>query len=589
MNRNEVESLYKWNTSDIFASDDSWQEEYEKLLKDIDFSEFKGQLSSDEDIENALLKQSKLSQRLERIYLYAHMKKDEDNGNTFYSSMQAKASSLYVKFSAEVSFITPCLTSLDSDKLLNLSKMETLSVYDYFFKCLIKEKPHILSDKEERLLSLGGDVFSSFKNVFTMIDNVDASFGEIEFEGENMPLSHGLYSVILHGEDRDLRETAFKQYYKGFISLINTISETYFGNVKKDVYLKTVRGYNTSLEKALEGEDVEPIIYKNLIESVESYLPVMHEYINCRKNALGVDTLHMYDLYAPVCENAEIKLPFEKAYDLVIEGLAPLGKEYASLLKKAKDERWIDVYETENKRSGAYSTGCYGVHPYVLLNYQETTNDIFTIAHEMGHSIHTYFSNENQPYEKADYTIFVAEVASTVNEVLLLKYLLSKTEDNKLKKYLLSYYLDMIRTTLFRQTMFAEFEDITHSLVEKGEPLNKDNMCKAYYDLNVKYYGSGVVNDDEIAYEWARIPHFYTSFYVYKYATGITSAIKIASRILSEGVSAVKDYFKFLSSGGSDSPNNLLKLTGVDLTKKESFSCAMEEFRSALEEFKKCL
>ena len=316
-------------------------------------------------------------------------------------------------------------------------------------------------------------------------------------------------------------------------------------------------------------------------------LPTMHRYIALRKKVLGLKEQHMYDIYAPLVENADLSLSYEEAYDLVVEGLAPLGKDYQALLRRAKDERWIDVCETEGKKSGAYSTGAYETHPYVLLNYQKTTNEIFTIAHEMGHSIHTYKSSAAQPYTKADYTIFLAEIASTVNEVLLLKYLLGKATDKKTKKYLLNYYMDMIRATLFRQTQFAEFEQIVHKKAEDGEPLTDENLCATYYDLNKKYYGDAIVHDKEIAYEWARIPHFYRSFYVYKYSTGIISAISIAHRVLTEGESAVQDYFKFLSGGCSTDPVSILKWAGVDLTTKAPFKTAMKEFADALDEFEK--
>ncbi len=337
---------------------------------------------------------------------------------------------------------------------------------------------------------------------------------------------------------------------------------------------------------ALDGEDVTSLVYENLIQAVQNALPTMHEYIRLRKEASGLAEQHMYDIYVPLVKDAEIKMPFEKAYELVVEGLAPLGKDYQELLKKARAERWIDVCENDGKRSGAYSSGVYDTHPYVLLNYQETTNDIFTIAHEMGHALHTYKSNGNQPYAKADYTIFLAEIASTVNEVLLLKHLYKNTEDRNLKKYLLNYYMDMIRATLFRQTQFAQFEQIAHAKAEAGEPLTKDTLCAAYYQLNKDYYGDGIIHDNQIAYEWARIPHFYTSFYVYKYATGITSAISIAKRILTEGESAVKDYFTFLSSGGCTDPVSILQKAGVDLTTSAPFEAAMQEFKETLEAFK---
>jgi oligoendopeptidase F len=404
--------------------------------------------------------------------------------------------------------------------------------------------------------------------------------------GEEVQMSHGLYGVALHSGTAEERKVWFEKYYQAYINLIDAITQTYYGNVKKDIFYSTARKYNSCLERALTNEDVQPEVYNNLIEAVHNAFPVMHEYMSLRQDILGIEQ-HMYDIYAPLVEDAEIKLPFDEAYELVIEGLAPLGKSYEALLRKAKAERWIDVYENEGKRSGAYSTGSYDTHPYVLLNYQETTNDIFTIAHEMGHAIHTYQSTDEQVYEKSSYTIFLAEIASTANEVLLLKHLYKKTNDKKLKKYLLTYYMDMIRATMFRQTQFAEFEQKAHALVEQGQPLTKDNLCGLYYDLNKAYYGEGIVHDEQIAYEWARIPHFYTSFYVYKYATGIISAISIVRSILEQGEPALQRYFKFLRSGGKTDPVSILKEAGVDLTTKAPFEAAMQEFKDTLEEFKK--
>ena len=346
------------------------------------------------------------------------------------------------------------------------------------------------------------------------------------------------------------------------------------------------RKYNSCLEMALAGEDVDVQVYKNLLDSVNANLPLLHRYFKDRKKILGVKTLHMYDIYTSLVEDAEIRVDYDEAFRIVKEGLAPLGEQYGQLLQQAHDNGWIDVEETEGKRSGAYSISVFGLkHPYVLLNYQKTTGDVFTVAHELGHAMHSYFSERNQPYEKASYKIFVAEVASTVNEVLLLKHLLKTTDDVKLKKYLLSYYMDTLKGTLFRQTQFAEFEYLSHDMAEKGQPLTKDALCQAYLELNKKYYGPAVESDPEIAYEWARIPHLYRRFYVYKYATGIVSAVSIAERILKEGQTAVDDYFRFLSSGGSDSPVELLKLAGVDLTKPDAFEACMASFKAALEEF----
>ena len=391
----------------------------------------------------------------------------------------------------------------------------------------------------------------------------------------------------MQSKDRALREKAFKKYYAAYISLINVISATYYGNVKKDVFYAKARKYDSCLDAALSGEDVPVSVYENLIKSVNGALPVLHKYIAEKKKSLGLAEMRMYDMYLPVVPDKDLKLDYDRAYELVIKGLSVLGEEYTALLKKAKKERWLDVYERDGKKSGAYSVAVYDTHPYVLLNYQKTTHDVFTIAHEMGHSIHSYFSNGNRPYAKADYKIFVAEVASTVNEVLLLKYLLKSADDAALKKYLLSYLMEMIRTTLFRQTQFSEFEEYAHGAVERGEPLTKDGMCAKYLELNKKYYGDAVVSDEEIKYEWARIPHFYRSFYVYKYATGIISALAIADRITREGAPAVKDYFAFLSSGNSDGPVELLKIAGVDLTTEKPYSAAFGEFKDALEQFKR--
>ena len=588
MERSEAESKYKWKVEDVFLSDEAWNESFLAAEKELDFSEFEGKLGDKRQLLRFFEKEERTSRLLERLHLYAHMRHDEDARVSKYTAMQSKSMSLYVSFSSAVAFSEPELTALPDSVLESYANDKQFEDYDYFFRQLIKGKEHILSAAEEKILAQGGEMYSQFQNIFSMIDNADLRFGQIEDENGNaIELTHGTYGVILHGEDRNLRKKAFEQYYASYIGMVNTIAATYFGNVKKDVFLSQVRKYGSCLERALQNEDVPVTVYENLISSVNENLGAMHRYIALRKKLLHLNEQHMYDIYAPLVADAEIKLPYEDACELVMKGLAPLGQNYIDLLRKGFSEGWVDVCETTGKRSGAYSTGIFGLHPYVLLNYQKTTHDVFTIAHEMGHSLHTYFSNQAQPYAKADYRIFVAEVASTVNEVLLLKYIYSESKDKNLKKYLLNYYLDTIRTTLHRQTMFAEFESEAHAKVEKGEPLTSENLCEIYLALNKKYYGDSIVHDKEIAYEWARIPHFYTSFYVYKYSTGIISAISIVRRILSEGAPAVKDYMKFLSSGGSDSPAELLKIAGVDLTKKDAFSAAMLEFEDTLAQFEK--
>ena len=584
--RSEVSENLKWRLTDIFKDD----EEFKALLKDvegrIDFSKYEGKLSDEKVLLKCLKELDKVDYDIEKLAVYAHMKKDLDTRDSNANALNSMVSSLFVKYASSLSFMTPELTALPDEKLQAIIDNPEFSDYDYQLKGILKTKPHVLSKESETILAMGGQVFGGFNDIFTMIDNADMPFPEIEIDGKKVKVTHGTYGLLLQSDNREVREKAFKAYYSAYISLINTIAATYIGNVNKDVFLARARKYDSCLSKALSGEDVEPAVYENLLESINDALPLVHRYVKDRKEILGVEELHMYDIYTPLVENADIKLDYEDAFKLVKEGLAPLGKEYGELLQQAHDNGWIDVEETEGKRSGAYSTSVKALpHPYVLLNYQPTSHDVFTIAHELGHAMHSYKSERAQCQAKSSYKIFVAEVASTVNEVLLLKHLLKKTEDKKLKKYLLSYYMDMIRTTAFRQTMFAEFEYIAHDAAEKGMPLTKNWLNEQYLNLNKKYYGKDIISDDEIAYEWARIPHFYRAFYVYKYATGIISAITIAERIYNEGEKAVEDYFKFLSSGGSDSPVELLKLAGVDLTKKDAFKSAMKSFEDALCEF----
>lgn len=585
MERSEVEAKYKWRSEDIYPSDEAWEADFLKAEKFLDFSAFEGKLSSASSLAAFFAKEEEAGRVLERLYLYAHMNHDVDSRVAKYTSMQSRAMSLFVRFSEAAAFAEPELSAIDDAQLRSFTEDARLKDHDYYLRRLIAGKKHILSAKEEKLLASGGEVYSQFQNIFSMIDNADMRFGEVVKEdGSKVALTHGTYGVLLHGQDRSLRKQAFERYYEAYIHLSNTIAATYFGNVKKDVFLSQARGYTSCLQRALEGEDVPPVVYENLLASVNESLPVMHRYIALRGRLLGLEEQHMYDIYAPLVEDAELKLSYEDACDLVAEGLAPLGEEYCALLRKGFAEGWVDVCETTGKRSGAYSTGIFGLHPFVLLNYQPTTHDVFTIAHEMGHSLHTYYSNAKQPYAKADYRIFVAEVASTVNEVLLLRHILSQTKDGKMRRYLLNYFLDTVRTTLHRQTMFAEFEYIAHDMVEKGTPLTSENLNELYLGLNKKYYGDHIFHDEQIAYEWSRIPHFYTSFYVYKYATGIISALSIVERILSEGEKAVADYKAFLSSGGSDSPVELLKIAGVDLTSRAPFDAAMQAFERALKE-----
>lgn len=584
--RKDVPQNRKWNTDDIFASQQEWEDVYASLEGKLDFSAYKGKLNNAETILACMEGINAVVKDLSRLSVYAFMRRDEDTRLSEFAALQSRVQMLSMKFSAGVSFVTPELTALPVEKLEELAADPRLKDYDYTIRGIIKGKPHVLSEELETLLSQESRIFGGFQNIFSMINNADLPYPTIRVNGEKVRLTHGTYGLMLHSPDRRVRRAAFKAFNKVYMDLINTITATFVGNIDKDVFLSRTRKYGSCLEMALAGEDVDVQVYKNLLDSVNANLPLLHRYFKDRKKILGVKTLHMYDIYTSLVEDAEIRVDYEEAFRIVKEGLAPLGEQYGKLLQEAHDNGWIDVEETEGKRSGAYSISVFGLkHPYVLLNYQKTTGDVFTVAHELGHAMHSYFSERNQPQEKASYKIFVAEVASTVNEVLLLKHLLKNTDDVKLKKYLLSYYMDTLKGTLFRQTQFAEFEYLAHDMAEKGQPLTKDSLCSAYLDLNKKYYGASVESDPEIAYEWARIPHLYRQFYVYKYATGIVSAVSIAERILNEGQPAVDDYFRFLSSGGSDSPVELLKLAGVDLTKPDAFEACMASFKAALEEF----
>ncbi len=585
MERKEIPERYRWKVSDVFESDEAWEAAFAALEKKADFSRFRGTLKDADSILAYFEADAAFGTAAMRVYLYAYMKHDEDVRDTKYGSYLAKISSLIMATGAETAFVTPELTALPEETLSALIADPHLKDYDYILSRVRASKKYTLSEREETLLAQAGDALEVSGDVFEMLDNAELDLPEIEYEGEKVRLTHGLYGMIMSGRDREKRKEAYELYYAAYRKILNTLATAYYGNVKRDIFYKNARGYKSCLDMALFEEDVDESVYKRLVRCVDEATPLMHRYMRLRKKELGLDEMRMYDLHPSMVEAADLRLEYDEAFELVKKGLAPLGEEYLSVFSAAKDAGWIDVYESDGKRNGAYAIGVFGCHPFVMLNYQKTTSEIFTIAHEMGHAMHSHYSLTSCPFPKAEYKIFVAEVASTVNEVLLLKYLLHTTDDKNLKKYLLNYFMDMIRTTLFRQTQFAEFEERAHEMAEGGEPLNKDNLSALYLELNKKYYGDAVVHDDNIAFEWARVPHFYRSFYVYKYATGITSAICIANRILKEGEPAVKNYLAFLKSGSSTDPVSLLKLAGADLTTDAPFRAAMAEFEGALDEF----
>ncbi len=588
--REQIDNNYKWKLSDIFSCTDEWEERFFAVSENLtSIAEYNGKLGDDDKLFECLLKCTSFSHDISKLYQFAKMHLDEDTRVSLYQGMSERAEMLSVRYSSESSFITPELVAFPIDKLEKLSKSKKFSDYSVFFEELIRKKNIILSKKEEKLLTETRLFAEGFEEVFSMFDNADVKFAPVKDEkGKEVEVSHGTYSLLLQSPSQEVRKAAFESMFNAYREHQNTLATNYAGNVKKDWFYAKTRGFSSSLDYSMYLENVTPLCYKKLLSAVDGGLKPLHRYIALRRRVLGLKDLNMYDLHVPIVAEHNLAMPYEKAVETVKSALKGLGSEYGDILSSAFNDGWIDVFENKGKRSGAYSWGCYGVHPYVLLNYTRTTHDVFTIAHELGHSLHSYYSDKNQPEEKAGYEIFVAEIASTVNEVLLIKYLL-RTATGDFRKYLLSYYLDMFRTTLFRQTMFAEFESAAHSLAERGEPINADALSNIYYGLNKKYYGRAVKHNELIRYEWARIPHFYNSFYVYKYATGITAAVSIAEMFLNQGEKFFEKYKKFLSAGGSLPPLDILRLADVDLESDEPYEKAMTEFSNTLDELETML
>ena len=582
--RSEISEKDKWDLSAIYESEEKWEEDFERLSLDAEkLSGYAGRLKEEESIFACLRLDDELGELFGELYVYAHQRRDEDAGVEKYCAMCDRIDTLGVKLSEKGSFILPELTALKREELLAMAEKAEFSDFDYMLKEVVRRKEHTLSAAEEKLLAGVGLFSDGFHDAFNMFDSLDVKFKPVRDEdGRRVEMSHGVYSKLLSSSDRKVRKAAFNSMFAAYGDMLHTVGQLYAGNVKKDWFFARARKYSDCLTRAMSGENVPRIVYDNLIKSVHGGLKYLHGYMGWRAEKMGLAKLHMYDLHVPVVSEYKLSVSYEEACEIVKKALAPLGEEYLSHIREAMENRWIDVYENKGKRTGAYSWGTYRSHPYVLLNYNGTAHDVFTIAHELGHSMHSYYSDKNQPSSKAQYEIFVAEVASTVNEVLLLKYMLEHSRDEQEREYLLTYYLDMFRTTLFRQTQFAEFEEKAHALAEKDMPVTCDALNEEYLKINKLYYGKNVVSDKQIAWEWARIPHFYRSFYVYKYATGLTSAVSIARGILSGGEKEKEGYMKFLSAGGSMPPVEILKLAGVDLTTEVPFENAMREMADTL-------
>jgi len=586
LKRSEVPAEHTWKLEDLFADQKAWDQEYEEVSSMMKkASEFQGKLNQPDVLKASFEFEDEIGLKLERLFVYARMHQDEDTANPTYQSLSQKAQKLGVRVGEALSFVTPEILSLPDSELDALIKNESLFAYTFTLEEMKREKAHVLSQAEEALLAQVGNLSQAPQTIFSMLNNADLKFPRIKDEnGKEVELTHGSYIQFLENPNREVRERAFKAVYETYAKQKNTIAAALNANVTKNMFYANVRKYPSVMEMNLYGDNIPTDVYNNLVDTIHESLPLLHRYMDLRKKLLGVDQLHMYDLFAPLVDEYKMDITYEEAKKTVKEGLAPLGKEYAEALQAGYDNRWIDVYENENKRSGAYAWGAYGTHPYVLLNHKDNLNSMFTLAHEMGHALHSHYSDTTLSYRDAQYTIFLAEVASTTNEALLMDYMLNKSTDPKEKLYLLTYYADQFRTTVFRQTMFAEFEKIIHERAEQGEALTPQLLSEIYYDLNVQYHGKNMAVDKDIEMEWARIPHFYNSFYVYKYATGFSAATSFSKQILEEGQPAVDRYLGFLKSGGSDYSINILKKAGVDMSTPQPIREAMSVFKELIEQ-----
>ena len=591
--RSEIPAEKRWATEDLYVSDAAWEADLAEVTALVDeAAKYQGHLGDSAQMLLAFLDyQDALEIRVEKVYMYAHLNSDVDTTNMTYQSMMMKARMLLAKTSEELSFATPEIMAIPQDTLAAFRAQEAgLKAYDRAFVLMEREREHTRSSEVEALLASAGEMAHAASQTFGMLNNADLKFPKIIGEnGEEAEMSHGRYVGYLESSDRSVREAAFKSMYSTFEQFANTIASTFTANIKQAMFFAKARGYSSTRAMYLAGSNVPETVYDNLIEAVHEALPSMYRYVALRKKMLGVDELHMYDVYVPIVPECKMKVPFDQAKETILKALEPMGEEYLAALKEGFDNRWIDACENVGKRSGAYCSGGSIGHPYVLMTYKETLDNMFTLAHEMGHAMHSYFSNKVQPHQTAGYRIFVAEVASTCNEILLTRYLLKTTTDKAQRAYIVNHFLDTFKGTLFRQTMFAEFEKTAHKMMEDGEALTAEKLNKVYYDSNAKYFGPDMVCDDLIKLEWARIPHFYTPFYVYQYATGISAAGALSTRILELGEEGVKDYMKFLTGGGSQDPIDLLKLAGVDMSEKAPVQAALKLFDEMVTELEEML
>ena len=590
--RSEVPVEYTWKLEDLFETDQAWMEEYEALGSVPEkAAAFRGRLNNAKDLLEFFRLQDEIGLRLEKLFVYSSCRSDEDTGNNHYQDMAGKARSVYVAIMGAASFSGPEIMAIPDEDLERFYKEEPeLEMYRRSIYGIRRMKAHMLSAESERILALAGEVSASPDNIGSVLRNLEIRFPDVvDRDGNSRQMTEDNITRLLEDPDVDFRRRAFRTYYEKFSELKNTFATTLDAQYKQLMFFSRSRNYSSTLESALDANEVPTEVYTNLIEAVHRNLDKMYRYVALRKKILGLDELHMYDVYTPIVQDAAQVITFEEAKETVLKALAVLGDDYTALLKEGFDNRWIDIYPNEGKRGGAYSTGSGQPHPFMLLNQKDNLDSMFTLAHEMGHSLHSWYSTKNQPYCTSNYVIFVAEVASTCNEILLMRYLLEHTDDKVQKAYLINHFLDSFKGTLYRQTMLAEFELIMGQMAESGEALTADVLCKKYRDLNALYFGPDMISDEEIGLEWARIPHFFYNYYMFQYATGYSAAAAIASRILTEGAPAVADYKKFLSSGGSADPISLLRIAGVDMSTPKPVDTALELFGQLVDEFEEIM
>ena len=580
--REELPENLTWDLTKIFSSDQEFDEKYLELSEELKQSEkHKGTLDQGaSQFLNAIEFVLRVYRQTEVIYVYAHLKNDQDTGNTDYQALYARASSLFSKVSEAVSWFEPEILQLSDDQIWQYFKEEPkLEVYRHYIQQIVDNRAHVLSAEQESLLAGAGEIFDASSDTFAVLNNADLVFPTIEGEnGEIVQLSHGVYGQLLESTDRRVREAAFKGLYSVYEQFRNTFASTLGTHIKGHNFKAKVRNYSSAREASLSNNHIPESVYDTLVDVVNKHLPLLHRYMELRKRLLEVEKLHMYDLYTPVLGEAPITFTYEEAKEKALEALKPMGEEYMAIVEKAFSERWIDVVENKGKRSGAYSSGSYDTNPYILLNWHDTLDQLFTLVHEMGHSVHSYFTRSNQPYVYGDYSIFLAEIASTTNENILTEYLLETEKDPRVRAYVLNHYLDGFKGTVFRQTQFAEFEHFMHTEDEKGVPLTSEYLSDSYGKLNAKYYGPAVEEDPEIKFEWSRIPHFYYNYYVFQYSTGFSAASALAKKILNQEPEALENYLAYLKAGNSDYPVEVMKKAGVDMTQAAYIEDAMSMF-----------